>query len=156
VRLRNGPPNVLVPGIMSFEIESCRKDSFMWHHLVDEIRSLEPNTSGVVQIHRRIVSMLPAMLTLRFLTQPRSLCPYLDNTKLDAGRQTSHFVIGSEILRSLAMACVLQLQESTGGIQSSDHPCEHRHNPSGLNSPSRPILELLTQPSFHRRGEKLV
>jgi hypothetical protein len=32
---------------MSFEIESCRKDSFMWHHVVDEIRSLEPNTSGV-------------------------------------------------------------------------------------------------------------
>jgi hypothetical protein len=100
--------------------------------------------------------MLSAMPKSRFLTKPQSLCPYLGNTKVDAERWMSHFVIGIEILRSVAMACILQLQESTVGIKSSDHPCEHRHNPSGLNSPSTPMLELLTQPYFHRSGEKLV
>jgi hypothetical protein len=47
VRLRNGLPNVKVTGNMFFEIGSCRKDLFMWHYLVDDIRSLEPGTSGV-------------------------------------------------------------------------------------------------------------
>jgi hypothetical protein len=38
---------VKVTGNMFFKIGSCRKDLFMWHYLVDDIRSLEPGTSGV-------------------------------------------------------------------------------------------------------------
>jgi hypothetical protein len=30
-----------------FEIGSCRKNAFVWHNWVDEIRSLEPGTSEV-------------------------------------------------------------------------------------------------------------